>query len=130
MLSKNNAVATIAVKDLAQARKFYEGKLGFTLAEEANEMVLTYSSGESIFFVYKSDFAGGYKATVATWPMADGLDDIVKTLKDKGVSFKHYKDMPDTTLEGDVHVSGDMRAAWFKDPEGNILSLVQAPQNA
>jgi len=44
-------------------------------------------------------------------------------LKSKGVTFEHY-DMPDTRLEGDVHVFGDLRVAWFKDPDGNILNLI------
>ena len=48
----------------------------------------------------------------------------MRTLKGKGVRFEHY-DLPDTTREGDVHVSGDIRVAWFKDPDGNILSLFQ-----
>ena len=52
------------------------------------------------------------------------LDAIVRDLrKAKGVTFEHY-DLPDTRREGDVHVSGETRVAWFKDPDGNILSLV------
>ncbi len=47
----------------------------------------------------------------------------VRNLDTKGVTFEHY-DMPDMTHEGDVHVAGDMRVAWFKDPDGNILNLV------
>jgi hypothetical protein len=43
-------------------------------------------------------------------------------LKAQGVSFEHYE-MPGTTLQGDIHVSGDMKAAWFKDPDGNILCV-------
>jgi hypothetical protein len=46
----------------------------------------------------------------------------VRTLKAKGVTFERY-DMPNTRHEGDVHVAGDMRVAWFKDPDGNILSV-------
>jgi hypothetical protein len=47
----------------------------------------------------------------------------VRALKDKGVEFEHY-DMPDTKRVGDVHVSGEMKVAWFKDPDGNILNIV------
>ena len=50
------------------------------------------------------------------------MDDVVRTLKNKGVTFEHY-DMPNTRREGDVHVSGPMKVAWFKDPDGNILSV-------
>jgi predicted lactoylglutathione lyase len=48
---------------------------------------------------------------------------MVEQLKAKGVTFEHY-DMPGVELQGDVHVMGDMHAAWFKDPDGNILNIV------
>jgi hypothetical protein len=51
------------------------------------------------------------------------LDAIVRALAAKGVAFEHY-DFPGTTRQGDVHVSGKTRVAWFKDPDGNILSIV------
>ena len=44
-------------------------------------------------------------------------------LRAKGVAFEHY-DLPETTREGDIHVMGEMRGAWFKDPAGNIIALV------
>ena len=57
-----------------------------------------------------------------TWAV-DDVEDVVRTLKTKGVTFEHY-DLPETRREGDVHVSGDIKVAWFKDPDGNILSVV------
>ncbi len=57
-----------------------------------------------------------------TWTVGD-VEGVVRALKAKGVTFEHY-DMPDMKLEGDVHVFGDMRVAWFKDPDGNILNIV------
>ncbi|MDG2522254.1 hypothetical protein P7B02_11945 [Caulobacter segnis] len=39
------------------------------------------------------------------------------------MAFEHYAELPDTRLEGDVHVSGEMRIAWFKDRDGNIISI-------
>jgi hypothetical protein len=73
--------------------------------------------------VYRSKYTGTNKATAVTWSVGDELDEIVRALKQKGVAFEHY-DMPDVKLEGDVHVMGDMRNAWFKDPDGNIFALV------
>ena len=74
--------------------------------------------------VYRSDFAGTNKATAATWAVGDQLDAIVGALRDKGVSFEHY-DIPGTTREGDIHVLGDEgRGVWLKDPDGNIIGLV------
>jgi hypothetical protein len=72
--------------------------------------------------VYRSSFAGTNKATALTWTV-DDVEDVVRTLKAKGIKFEHY-DLPETKREGDVHVSGDIKVAWFKDPDGNILSVV------
>jgi hypothetical protein len=57
-----------------------------------------------------------------TWTVGD-VEGIVRALKEKGVQFEHY-DMPDSRLEGDVHVFGDMHVAWFRDPDGNILNII------
>jgi catechol 2,3-dioxygenase-like lactoylglutathione lyase family enzyme len=122
MLGEKDAIATIAVKDTRAAKQFYEGKLGLKPEPSEDPTVLTYKSGDSTLFVYQSQFAGTNKATAATWVVAD-VDDTVRDLKSKGVSFEHY-DMPQMKRQGDVHVSGKMRAAWFKDPDGNILSVV------
>jgi catechol 2,3-dioxygenase-like lactoylglutathione lyase family enzyme len=121
MLKDNAAVATIAVKDLDAAKKFYEGTLGLK-PDTGREGAQGYKSGNALLFVYESQYAGTNQATAATWVL-DDVDGAVKDLKAKGVTFEHY-DMPGMTHEGDVHVAGDMRAAWFKDPDGNILALV------
>lgn len=123
MLADNAAIATIGVKEIDNAKKFYEGVLGFKPAITNDQAgVVAYDSGGSKLFVYQSDYAGTNQATAATWVVND-VDDTVKKLKGRGVSFEHYR-FPDTSLDGDVHVSGEMRAAWFKDPDGNILAIV------
>jgi len=125
MLSDKDAAATIAVRDAKEARKFYEGALGLKPAGDGDPSVLNYRSGNSSVLVYESKYAGTNKATAATW-VVDDVDGVVRTLKGKGVSFEHYDDMPGMTRRGDVHVAGKMKAAWFKDPDGNILSVVSA----
>ena len=84
---------------------------------------MTYRAGDSKLLVYRSQFAGTNKATAATWTIDGDLDAEVRALKGKGITFEHYE-FPDVRHEGDVHVMGDMRAAWFEDPDGNILALV------
>jgi catechol 2,3-dioxygenase-like lactoylglutathione lyase family enzyme len=123
MLENSKAVATIAVRDTTTARRFYEGALGLKPLPSPQKGVLTYESGNSRVLVYQSSYAGTNKATSATFVVGDGLDRTVDALKAKGVRFEHY-DLPNTTLKGDIHESGSTRAAWFKDPDGNILSLV------
>lgn len=122
MLGERDAVATIAVKNLDVARKFYEETLDLTPAETPDPEFILYRSGNSHLGIYRSAYAGTNQATAVMWSVGNDLDDIVRELKRKGVTFEHY-DLPGMTLEGDVHVAGDFRAAWFKDPDGNILNL-------
>jgi hypothetical protein len=79
-------------------------------------------SGNSTIVVYESQFAGTNKATSATWGVGKEMDSIVRNLKEAGVPFEHY-DAPGLQREGDVHVAGEFKAAWFKDPDGNILHI-------
>jgi catechol 2,3-dioxygenase-like lactoylglutathione lyase family enzyme len=123
MLGDYEALATIAVKSLAAARKFYEGKLGFKVVHTEGDQAVTYKSGNSQLLVYQSQFAGTSKATAATWMVKD-VEALVKDLKSKGIAFEHYN-MPGMTLKGDVHVAGPRKNAWLKDPDGNILALVE-----
>jgi predicted enzyme related to lactoylglutathione lyase len=122
MLRDADAIATIAVEDLGTAVRFYEEKLGLTRAGTEADDVIMFESGDTRINVYRSSFAGTNQATAVTWAV-DDVGDVVRELKAKGVMFEHY-DLPHTRLQGDVHVSGHIRVAWFKDPDGNILSLV------
>ena len=118
------AIANIPVRDIARARAFYGDLLGLTEVANEDDHLVTYRSGASRLIVYRSDYAGTNQATAVTWVLGDRLDDTVRALGGKGVSFEHYDNMPGAHLEGDVHVGGGRRVAWFKDPDGNILNLV------
>jgi len=122
-LAKIDAMPTIGVKDLKVARKFYEQTLGFKPIPSKEEGVVGYKSGNTTILVYPSTFAGTNKATAVTWAVGDALEKIIDALKAKGVKFEHY-DFPGTTRKGDIHIAGKTRNAWFKDPDGNILSIV------
>ena len=123
MLAGKDPVATIAVKDLGVARKFYEGTLGLKVEDASGAEAQVYRSGSSRLIVYRSQFAGTNKATALNFIVGDDLDRIVKGLRDRGVAFEHY-DMPEVKRDGDVHSAGPMKMAWFKDPDGNILCLM------
>jgi|SRR6185503_9538711 len=122
MLENTNAVATIAVRDIAKSAPFYEGILGLKRLPSEEEGVLVYECGSSKVFVYPSQFAGTNRATSATWEV-DSVDRTVRELKGKGVVFEHY-DLPGVKRNGDIHETGRSKAAWLKDPDGNILALV------
>lgn len=122
MLANTDAIATVPVRNIEAARKFYEGTLGLKQTRSEEPGVLGYKSGKASVLVYESQYAGTNKATAVTWAVED-LEGVVRDLKAKGIRFEHY-DMPGTTRKGDVHGTGKTKAAWFKDPDGNILALV------
>jgi catechol-2,3-dioxygenase len=122
MLGSMDAVVTLGVTDIERAKRFYEGKLGLTQLPSPEPAVLLLKSGNSKLIVYASEYAGTNKATAATWAVRD-VDGTVKELKRKGITFEHY-DFPGVTMQGDVHIMGKSKAAWFKDPDGNILAIV------
>lgn len=123
MLAEKDAIAMIAVRDLTAAARFYEEVLGLEKLDSPEEQVLVYRSGATRLNVYRSEFAGTNKATTVMWNVGSELESIAARLKTKGVKFEHY-DMPGLTLEGDIHVGGRMKVAWFRDVDGNILSIV------
>ncbi len=123
MLEHNDAVANIAVKNLETARQFYERTLGLQPVDAEGEEVIVFRSGNSRLNIYRSQYAGTNQATAVTWAVGDDVEGVVRELKAKGVRFEHY-DMPGLARAGDVYVAGDIKVAWFKDPDGNILNVI------
>lgn len=121
MLGNSNVAPTIAVKDLKAASQYYEQVLGLEKIEE-NQGGITYKSGQGKLFLYPSEYAGTNRATYAGWAVRD-LEAVVEALKDKGVKFEQYDDLPGVTREGDIHVMGDYKMVWFKDLDGNIFVI-------
>ena len=122
MLGDKEAAANIAVKNLERAKKFYEDILGLTQIGAEGQEVIVFKSGNSTVNVYQSQYAGTNQATAITWVVGEDIEEVVQQLKAKGVVFEHY-DMPGVTREDDVHVAGNMKVAWFKDPDGNLLNI-------
>jgi catechol 2,3-dioxygenase-like lactoylglutathione lyase family enzyme len=122
----SNAVvyAMIPASDLARARRFYEDTLGFKSPDaEAPLDMIRYECGGTWFVVYLTAFAGTAQHTVATWAV-DDFDATFAELRAKGVIFENY-DMPDIglkTVDGVAEMEG-FKTAWFKDTEGNTLSI-------
>jgi catechol 2,3-dioxygenase-like lactoylglutathione lyase family enzyme len=129
MLSHTAVQPMLPVKDLDTSARFYERTLGLEPIDIMPDTAVTYRSGSSTLCVYRSEFGGTNKGTAAVWEV-DDVDATVEELKGKGVKFERYDNMPGVTRKGDVHVAGDMRVAWFKDPGGNILSVQNRPARA
>ncbi len=121
MIGNTNAVPTIGVSDLKRAEGFYGEVLGLKEVDK-NPYVAVYASGNGQVQVYLTDQAGTNRATYVTWDVADVAAEV-NELKTKGVAFERYDNMEGMTREGEVHTMGGEKAAWFKDPDGNILCL-------
>ena len=123
MLGKSDATPMIAVTDLDRARRFYEEKLGLKATDEWGEGV-TLESGDTAINLYKSEFAGTNKATALNFDV-DDIEKEVGELKEKDIFFEKY-DLPGLEKRGDLYVGeGGFKTTWFKDPDGNILSLIE-----
>jgi catechol 2,3-dioxygenase-like lactoylglutathione lyase family enzyme len=126
MLGSSPVIAVVAVKDLARAKEFYGGTLGLEPDPETEDPggILYRNGGGTKLLVYTSGFAGGSQATAASWEV-DDIESEVAALRGKGVVFEHYDAIPGVERDGDLHSGPNLVAAWFKDPEGNILNLVK-----
>ena len=121
MFETASAHAAIAVSDLDRAKAFYGGTLGLKQQDERAGGV-TYETGGSFFLVYPSSFAGSNQATCMTFEVSD-VEAAVDDLVGRGIAFEQY-DFPGlkTDAKGVAHLEGS-KAAWFKDPDGNILAV-------
>jgi len=124
MLTNKESIATIAVKDLKTAGRFYSETLGLKRVGNDEPGTMTFATGKGSLLVYVSQYAGTNQATAVTWNVGDDVESLVTALKSRGVTFEHYDNLPDTKRQGDIHVGGNVKVAWFKDPDGNIHALV------
>ncbi|WP_345697225.1 VOC family protein [Kitasatospora terrestris] len=120
MLADAPLLAVIPVADIERAKRFYRDTLGLTLTRE-NGPDVGFSCGGTEFGMYETPYGGQAQHTLASWKV-DDLDTEMAELRRRGVVFEEY-DLPDLkTLDGVAEADG-MRAAWFKDTEGNILCV-------
>lgn len=122
MLSDIPLYATIPVKDLKKSIDFYSRTLGMDIIDE-DEMGVWYHAGKTRFALYVSEFAGMSKAPAAIW-LVHQPEKLVSILISRGVEFEirdsHGNKITD---KGKMYVRGGYKAAWFKDPSGNIICI-------
>ena len=121
MLSQFPAHATLPTSDLAGLREFYEGVLGMELIEETPAGVF-YRAGHGTYFAVTRQSAAPTGDHTQLGFRVEGIDTIVTSLRARGVEFKEY-DSP-RTVDGIAEVPVG-RAAWFQDPAGNLIGLVE-----
>jgi catechol 2,3-dioxygenase-like lactoylglutathione lyase family enzyme len=116
--------ANIPVSKLATARAFYEGVLGVTPVRVGDFEVI-YQTGNTHFGIYETDAAGKAAHTLGTFSGVDDIEAVVAELRKRGVEFEEYDTPGFKTVKGIAQLGPD-RVAWFRDPDGNILSIDDA----
>jgi catechol 2,3-dioxygenase-like lactoylglutathione lyase family enzyme len=129
-LSEYKVVAGLAVSDMNRAREFYEGKLGLSVGIDSEDNVAYRCAQGSVMHVYLSpEHAGKSTATLASW-YVDDVERVVDELTSKGIAFERYDEGPTPTDEkGIATFEGGAEVAYFRDPDGNTLSIAQAPRD-
>jgi catechol 2,3-dioxygenase-like lactoylglutathione lyase family enzyme len=124
VLSDTKAIQSFSVDDLGKARSFYHDTLGLDVAEKPEGLEITVGDGNRIF-VYPKPNHQPATFTILNF-LVDNVDAAVDKLKSTGVRFEQY-DLPDikTDERGVARDTGGPAMAWFKDPAGNILSVLQ-----
>jgi len=125
MLEQARIAAIVPVSDVEAAIRFYGERLGLRLKERRSDLPenreAEFEAGDGTLLVYESVGVGQSRHTVAGFRV-DDIDQAVSTLRERGVVFEEY-DLPELkTVKGIAEV-GDVRAAWCKDPDGNILAV-------
>ena len=119
MLADSKVSAVLPVVDLERASKFYEEKLGLKPTTTIGGVMLECGHGSQLV-LYQRDSQTKADHTEAGWEV-DDVEKVVNDLREKGVKFEQYE----MTDEQGIATMGPVKGAWFKDSEGNILSVIQ-----
>lgn len=124
-LAEAGIVAIVPVSDVESAIRFYGETLGLELQERREDLPenreAEFRAGQGTLLVYESVGAGKSRHTVAGFRV-DDVDTAVATLRERGVEFEDY-DLPELKTEAGVATVGEVRAAWCRDPDGNLLAI-------
>ena len=123
MLADAQIMAIVPTTDLARAKAFYGETLGLVDANAPTPgpQVIYRCGGNTLLEVYERPTAGEAQHTLASWEVGD-LRAVVDQLRGRGVRFEEY-DLPEVKTEDGISATGDLREAWFRDPDGNILRI-------
>jgi len=122
MLEASKAFPGFSVDDVGRAREFYGGTLGLNVSE--SDGILTLHTGGTDVVVYPKPNHEPATFTVLNFPVAS-VDDAIDELTRRGVRFETYDQENLHTDERGVLIGPGPRIAWFKDPAGNILSVIE-----
>jgi len=122
MLASGKVVGFVPTKDSVRARSFYEGKLGFQFVSD-DMFALVMRAGETMIRIAKTSDFSPAPYTVLGWEVSN-IEDMVAWLNKRGVAFEKYPFVQDKEMGIWTTPNGD-KVAWFKDPDGNVLSVSQ-----
>ena len=122
MLKHSRAFSGFSVDDIDAARRFYGETLGLDVAEGPVGLTLTLASGGSVFLYPKPDHEPA-TFTVLNFPV-DDIDTTVDALAERGIAMERYDGLAHDS-RGIATPGSGPRIAWFKDPAGNVLSVLQ-----
>jgi catechol 2,3-dioxygenase-like lactoylglutathione lyase family enzyme len=123
MLKDSNAFSTFAVDDMPRAKEFYASTLGLDVSDEMDGLALHLAGGNRIFVYPKPEHTPA-EFTVLNFPVED-VEAAVDRLTQAGVRFEQYEGELQTDAKGIFRGEGPT-IAWFRDPAGNILSVLDA----
>ena len=121
MLKDSKAFSTFSVRDVPRAKQFYGETLGLDVSDEMDGLALHLSGGGEVFVYPKADHTPA-TFTVLNFPVTD-IDKAVDELTTAGVRFEQYEGELQTDEKG-ISCGEGPTIAWFKDPAGNILSVL------
>jgi catechol 2,3-dioxygenase-like lactoylglutathione lyase family enzyme len=122
MIDTGKAFSGFSVDDVEAARRFYEKTLGMTVSEQNGMLQLTVAGGAQVL-VYPKPNHEPASFTILNFPVPD-VDAAVDELTGRGVSFLRYDDFEQD--DKGIFRGGGPLIAWFNDPAGNVLSVIQA----
>ncbi len=124
ILGTSKLVAFVATTDPEKARAFYEGVLGLPLVEDEKPFALIFDANGIMLRVTTVQRHIPAPFTVLGWSVAS-IDETVDRLAASGVEFQRYSGLNDGDPKAIWTAPGGARIAWFKDPDGNVLSVTQ-----
>lgn len=123
MLKDSRAFSGFSVNDIKAAKEFYGEKLGLEVEDGPMGIKLKLSGGTTIF-IYAKDGHVPATYTILNFPV-DDIDKVVDEMTSKGVKFEHYEKMTDDKgIARGIAAKMGPDIAWFKDPAGNIISVL------
>jgi catechol 2,3-dioxygenase-like lactoylglutathione lyase family enzyme len=126
MLGSTKAFSGFSVDDIPAAKRFYEETLGIRVTEEGDSLTLHLADGERPTLVYpKGEAHEPASFTVLNFPV-DDIEGAVDDLAGRGIEFERYEGTEIETDEKGIFRGGGPLIAWFKDPAGNVLSVIKS----